>query len=297
MCAIHLDGNPIPFDAIPYIAEGSTGPRIFFFSGGHDSAQSGRTLTEVVGRWLAGRDANALARWDALAQGLAGRDKAVEFMQFLVRLRGSASYSNAVFREHAGQWLVELSRPGRRALLEDTLAICRDATGTCEDRIVSTWNDMQNLRRNDDIRQGLYDDRVGEVIAIARQMFRIQVLIEIARRKELSLTVVDPVEVYLACVVRLRESLGLTAVAPHMRFYDVSGVTAADLEQAQEIVRRRERDEFDQFLVLDYEPWQTLLKRKDPQVYAEAEVQAHQLVGDALRAAIAGRSGEARAGP
>ncbi|AOB32116.1 hypothetical protein AKI39_17450 [Bordetella sp. H567] len=38
------------------------------------------------------------------------------------------------------------------------------------------------------------------------------------------------------------------------------------------------REEFDAFLVLDYEPWQTLLQRKDPGAYTQAEQEAHRLL-------------------
>ncbi|ARP89937.1 hypothetical protein CAL14_06240 [Bordetella genomosp. 9] len=100
-------------------------------------------------------------------------------------------------------------------------------------------------------------------------MFRIDILTDIARRHERGHAVEDPVELYLAYVVRLRGALGLTTVAPAMQFYPLSGLSQADLTAARDTVLAREREEFDDFLVLDYEPWQTLLRRQDPQAYAQ----------------------------
>ncbi len=55
-------------------------------------------------------------------------------------------------------------------------------------------------------------------------------------------------------------------------------VGAEDLSSAHETVLARERAEFDKFLVLDYEPWQTLLKRRDAKAYADAEEEARRLL-------------------
>ncbi|AOB32117.1 hypothetical protein AKI39_17455 [Bordetella sp. H567] len=277
-CTIQLDGNPLAVGAIPIIAVGGRGPRIFFTAPGSNTAAPARGVAQVVRRWWTEPSAQAQARWDAIDRVAGTRAETMEFALFLDRLRTTASYHDAGFRAQIQDWLTELSKPERGTLLDETLAVCHGATQSCEDRLVATWNDLQNLRRNDDVRLGLYDARIGDVVDTARQMFRIDVLTAIARHHERGRPVVDPVELYLAYLVRLRDPLRLTTVAPTMRFYDLSFVTGHDLVQARETVLAREREEFDKYLVLDYEPWQTLLKRKDAQAYADAEQEAQRLL-------------------
>ncbi|OZI61638.1 NEL-type E3 ubiquitin ligase domain-containing protein [Bordetella genomosp. 11] len=277
---IHLDGNPLSLEDIPVISADRAGPRIFFsmLRTSDQRVQHVRTLLQAVQQWWSKSAGEDRARWETVAQAMGMHDGATQFSLFLDLLRTSVSYSDAAFRAQVEDWLVELAKPERSALLQDTLAVCEGAAESCEDRIVSVWNDMQKLRLNDDIRQGLYDSRMADVVAIARQMFRIDALTDIARQKERTLSVSDEVEVYLSYVVKLRDSLGLTTVAPGMRFYDRREVTAEDLEVALEQVRARERDGFEKFLVLDYEPWQTLLKRRDAKAYADAEQRSHDML-------------------
>ncbi|WP_427183673.1 NEL-type E3 ubiquitin ligase domain-containing protein [Bordetella bronchialis] len=288
-CWIFLDGNPLRAGAIPAIPAGVPGPRFSYGAFPHGAPSGELTLDQAVRPWLTRAFQDAQARWDAIALVPAMRGRAAEFIRFLARLRNTVSARDPGFRAQVQAWLADLSRPERRPLLEETLALCAGATETCDDRITLAWNDLQALHRNDDIRLGLYDDRVAEVVDIARQMFRIHVLTEIARRKERVLLAlarthggrsVDSLEVYLSHMVHLRDALQLTFVAPRMQFHDALAVDEEHLAEAREIVRSREREEFDKFLVLDYAPWQTLLKRKNPQAYAQVQAAADEAVRD-----------------
>jgi Leucine-rich repeat (LRR) protein len=277
-CVIHLNGNPISADQIAHTPQQGLGPYIYAAGSEAEPAAGTAGLARAARYWLSGKSEAEQARWDAIEHALAGSAEAVALKTFLGRLRHTLSYQDMAFRAQVADWLVEVSKPERKPLLDDTLAICHGATQSCEDRVVCTWSALQTLWRNDDIRQGMYDDRVEAALDLARQMFRLNVLIEIARRKERTMAHADQVEVYLAYVVRLRNELGLTTVAPTMRFYEISGVKPQDVAQARETVLAREREEFDKFLVLDYEPWQTLLKRKDAKGYAAAQEKMHQLL-------------------
>ncbi|HTK00053.1 MAG TPA: NEL-type E3 ubiquitin ligase domain-containing protein, partial [Bordetella sp.] len=277
-CTVHVDGNRLSAAAVSFIDGGRGRPRIFYSSPDGAGGQPVRSLAQSVRYWWTQSAVEAQQRWDAIERAVGMRPDAAEFALFLDRLRTTASYRDAGFRAQVVEWLTELSRPERKTLLDETLGVCQGATESCEDRVVATWNDAQNLRRNDDVRLGVYDDRIPDVLDTARQMFRINVLTEIARGHERTRPVLDPVELYLAYLVRLRDSLGLTTVAPAMRFYDLSFVTPHDLAKARETVLARERGEFNTFLVLDYEPWQTLLRRKDAQGYAQAEQEVHRLL-------------------
>ncbi|ANN79958.1 NEL-type E3 ubiquitin ligase domain-containing protein [Bordetella flabilis] len=279
-CTINLELNPLSPRDIPRPAAGQPGPRIHYsmtdvgrggsrrgrprlVRGEHPHAipqsQSGAVQASVA-RWVGGtapRMAQARARWDALGD----LPDSAEFGQLLDRLHTVQAARDAAFRNDVAEWLMELSMPDRKALRDDTFAACAEATTRCEDRVAWTFNQLKALWQNDDIRRGRYDGRVAEVVDVARQMFRLEVLTGIARRKVASMTVVDEIEVYLAYVVQLRNALQLTTVVPEMRFYTVSHVTADDLADALQAVQAREAAEFDAFLALDYEPWQTLLAR------------------------------------
>ncbi len=111
--------------------------------------------------------------------------------------------------------------------------------------------------------RGCHDDRPGQVVDAARQMFRLEALSQIARRKVASLFGADETEVYLAYVVALRDKLALTAVMPVMQYvFAVARVTVPDLDDALREVPERERSEFAQYLAVDYAPWRSLLQRK-----------------------------------
>jgi hypothetical protein len=279
-CTINLELNPIsPLD-IPRPPAGQPGPRIHYSMTDVGRGRSGRRRPRLlrgarphampqpsrgavqasIARWVGAsspRMAEARARWDALGD----LPDSTDFRELLDRLHTVQAARDAAFRNDVADWLIELSMPDRKALREDTFVACAEATTRCEDRVAWTFNQLKALWRNDDIRRGLYDCRVGEVVDMARQMYRLEVLTEIARHKVASMTVVDEVEVYLAYVVQLRDALQLTTAVPDMRFYTVSHVTADDLADALQAVQTREAAEFDVFLALDYEPWQTLLAR------------------------------------
>jgi hypothetical protein len=285
-CTINLELNRIPARDIPRPPDGQPGPRIHFSMAdeGRGRARSDQpgaalgartarrararavpppprgSMQAGVTRWLGGtspRMAQARAQWGALGDP----PESADFRQLLDRLHTLRAARDAAFRDDVTEWLIELSMPDRKVLRDDTFAACAEATTRCEDRVAWTFNQLKALWQNDDIRRGLYDRRVGDVVAVARQMFRLEVLAEISRLKVASMAVVDEIEVYLAYAVQLRNALQLTTVVPDMRFYTVSHVTADDLADALQTVQTRERADFDAFLALDYEPWQTLLAR------------------------------------
>jgi hypothetical protein len=172
------------------------------------------------------------------------------------------------------------------ALRRATLGVCLDGAESCLDRVAWTLNQARALHLNDDIQQGLYDDKPDLIVDAARQMFRLEALSEIARRKVGALLGADETEVYLAYVVALKEKLGLTAVAPVMHYFRVARVTPQDLDDALREVRARERTEFAHYLAIDYEPWRTLLQRKLGDRYDAALTRMHELVEQRLEADI-----------
>jgi Leucine-rich repeat (LRR) protein len=274
---ISLENNPLSVQDIPPPAPGMFGPRIFFsvHEAGGTAAGSG-TLDQAVRAMLGDGHAEAVSRWQAIEQSVeAGSEEAgsmAEFRVFLDRLRATAGYRDAALRTEVRNWLVELSKPERQSLLRTTLGICRTSTTSCQDRVAWTLNEVFKARANDDILSGRHDGRPGDVVDIARQMFRLDELGGIARRKAASMTVVDEVEVYLGFLVKLRPSdkLGLNLLVPDMNYFASAGLTQQDLDDALRIVRESESAGFDSFFVTRYEPWQALLRRKFGARYEQA---------------------------
>jgi hypothetical protein len=243
---------------------------------GQHLSQQPRDLTEATSAWLSPDAPHVAQRW----QTLGNPAEAGDFLLFLNRLR-SPFHNNAkpfkteAFRADVVALLTELSLPERAALRADVFALCTGATETCDDRVLWTLNQLKALLLNDDIRMGRYDDRIHEVVQAGREMFTLEMLDKIAREKVKTLTRIDEVEVYLAYAVKLRETLHLNSVVPGMLFSNSSGVTQADLDAALHTVRSRQLAEFPMFLALDYAPWQSLLRRREPDRHGADQAALH----------------------
>ncbi|WP_032484368.1 NEL-type E3 ubiquitin ligase domain-containing protein, partial [Yersinia pestis] len=68
-------------------------------------------------------------------------------------------------------------------LREQTFLIAQEASATCEDRITLTHNDMQKAVMLHEVEKGKYDEKLPELIARGREMFRLEQLENIAREK------------------------------------------------------------------------------------------------------------------
>jgi hypothetical protein len=278
-CEFYLEGNPITRRDLPRLPRDRAGPLLFLsmpFVVPH-LPKLLPSLTKATNAWLSADAPQAAQRWQTLGDpaGAAG------FASFLNRLlhpniAGARMFKTDAFRADIVSLLTELSLPERAELRVDVFAMCTDAAETCDDRVLWTLNQLKALLLNDDIRLGRYDDRVNDVIQVGRQMFSLEVLVEIARDKVKTLTYIDEIEVYLSYTVKLREALGLTSVVPDMLFFDVSDVTQDDLGHALQTVRTRQLAEFPMFLALDYAPWQTLLQRREPDRYDAVQARLHE---------------------
>jgi hypothetical protein len=285
-CTVHLQHNPIPLDEIPHIPPDQPAPDIQYSPVDNDQPERSETLQQAVGHWLDEGFEAAAARWDAIASEAGDAPGAMAFRNLLIRLRETAGRDNGTLRAELREWLVELSKPERAALRRATITVCADAAETCQDRLTWTLNQAKTLRLNDDIERGMYDERPGRVIEAARQMFRLEILTEIARRKVAGSAHLDELEVYLAYAVKLKHKLDLKTVAPHMRYFGVASVSQLDLDDAVREVREREQDEFDHYLAMDYAPWRTVLQRKLGDRYDIAVAQMHAGLEQRLGAAI-----------
>uniref|UniRef100_UPI0039EFE055 NEL-type E3 ubiquitin ligase domain-containing protein n=1 Tax=Bordetella sputigena TaxID=1416810 RepID=UPI0039EFE055 len=293
-CDIYLEENPIDPANLPALPAGQHGPIFHIPSAAPEPrAEASRTVAQAVRHWLAGSHEDAAARWEILGERLenstAHRSGAAQFRQLLDKLRRTPLHGGGDSHAHICEWLEELVKPEREALLNSTLAMCDGATERCEDRVMLSWNELRKSWVEDDIRLGRYDGRTADALAAMLQLFREQKLQEIAHRKIAIQTAAgedpDDVEVYLAYIVGLRERLKLSKAPAEMVFSNLSGVTDADLAQALDEVRKAEDRDFYKNLVVD-DTWSTLIKRALPERYARAEARKNEQAGTPLREKI-----------
>ncbi|SCB55189.1 type III secretion system effector, E3 ubiquitin ligase YopM/NopM family [Bradyrhizobium shewense] len=290
---IVLTENPLPEQVLTNLetvlsAESYVGPTVHLsrddeseLSGelsGTDDGQ-GDALIERVADWLRGDpqegDREVLAAWQSVAEEPGAR----EYALFLGKLFDSVNSGNEEFRQSVANDLRQAAKNPQLCTRYFQLAL--DANQSCEDRRTLTWNGMQTARLIADVENGAYNNkaRLPDLIDLGRVMFRLDALERIAREKVHSLGAgnsvedIDVIEVFLAYQNKLRERLGLQHVAPDMRFFEVSGVTDADVDSAETSVRNREAAEFADYLAADWQPWDDVVRRIAPEDHARTQDQ------------------------
>ena len=291
--SVDLSGNPLPEQVLTnlHTAVSAAGYTVIL-PGNHVSELSSTDderddpLTEAVADWLRGNpkdgDREVLAAWRTSAE----EPGAEEYALFLGKLFESVNSDNQEFQQSVANDLREAAKnPQLRA---QYFQLAADANQSCEDRRTLTWNGMQTARLIADVENGVYDERarLPDLIDLGRVMFRLDALEGIAREKAQSLGSVDntenidAIEVYLAYQNKLRERLGLQHVAPNMRFFEVSGVTDADVDSAEKTVRSKEAAEFADYLATDWQPWDDVLSRIAPDDHAAMQDQLIDAMGE-----------------
>ncbi|VVE51587.1 E3 ubiquitin-protein ligase ipaH3 [Pandoraea horticolens] len=251
-----------------------SGPQIHFSIEAADaSIATARPLPEAVRDWFNSDEQAQVHRWQAHSE----EAHAAEFSLFLDRLRVSVNY-HAGFKMAVASWLSQLAQDGElRQLAFQTV---QGATESCEDRVALTYNNLTKLSHAHAVTRGEYDARLDEIVDRGLGAFRLDALEKIARKKAQTLPLVDEIEVYLAYQVQLRDRLKLPTDIADMRFFHVSGVVPKDLRDAEQEVRAQESAEFPQYFLVEWEPWQQVLARLDP----EGTERARQKLQDILPA-------------
>lgn len=143
-----------------------------------------------------------------------------------------------------------------------------DATISCEDRVTLAYHQMQEATLVHDAERGAFDSHLAELIMAGREIFRLEQIESLAREKVKRLFFIDEVEVYLGFQNQLRESLSLTTMTQDMRFYNVSGITESDLDEAEIRIKIAENREFHKWFAL-WGPWHKVLERIAPEEWRE----------------------------
>ncbi|MBB4423759.1 Leucine-rich repeat (LRR) protein [Bradyrhizobium sp. CIR48] len=234
-------------------------------------------LYEAAAHWLRD-DPAAPAEWLHFADEPGAQD----YARFLDRLRGTINYGSAEFRQAVADDLRQAAANPR--LREQFFTQASEANASCEDRVTLHWNGMRTARLNADVEEGVYDDRLDQLIQRGRVAFRLDALDGIARDRVNSLLTLHPnlddVEVYLAYQHLLREPLELIHVAPDMRFLTVSHVTSDDAARALDSVREQEANQFTDYMATRWQPWETVLRRIAPDEYEAMQERLVEAMGE-----------------
>ncbi|ECM7876525.1 SPI-2 type III secretion system effector E3 ubiquitin transferase SspH2 [Salmonella enterica subsp. enterica serovar Typhimurium] len=264
---VNLEGNPLSERTLQALREitsapGYSGPIIRFDMAGASAPRKTRALHLAAADWLVpareGEPAPA-DRWHMFGQ----EDNADAFSLFLDRLSETENFiKDAGFKAQISSWLAQLAED--EALRANTFAMATEATSSCEDRVTFFLHQMKNVQLVHNAEKGQYDNDLAALVATGREMFRLGKLEQIAREKVRTLALVDEIEVWLAYQNKLKKSLGLTSVTSEMRFFDVSGVTVTDLQDAELQVKAAEKSEFREW-ILQWGPLHRVLERKAPE--------------------------------
>ncbi|ENM2990464.1 SPI-2 type III secretion system effector E3 ubiquitin transferase SspH2 [Salmonella enterica] len=264
---VNLEGNPLSERTLQALREitsapGYSGPIIQFDMAGASAPRETRALHLAAADWLVpareGEPAPA-DRWHMFGQ----EDNADAFSLFLDRLSETENFiKDAGFKAQISSWLAQLAED--EALRANTFAMATEATSSCEDRVTFFLHQMKNVQLVHNAEKGQYDNDLAALVATGREMFRLGKLEQIAREKVRTLVLVDEIEVWLAYQNKLKKSLGLTSVTSEMRFFDVSGVTVTDLQDAELQVKAAEKSEFREW-ILQWGPLHRVLERKAPE--------------------------------
>ncbi|ECD6685193.1 SPI-2 type III secretion system effector E3 ubiquitin transferase SspH2, partial [Salmonella enterica subsp. enterica serovar Matopeni] len=264
---VNLEGNPLSERTLQALREitsapGYSGPIIRFDMAGASAPRETRALHLAAADWLVSAREGEPApadRWHMFGQ----EDNADAFSLFLDRLSETENFiKDAGFKAQISSWLAQLAED--EALRANTFAMATEATSSCEDRVTFFLHQMKNVQLVHNAEKGQYDNDLAALVATGREMFRLGKLEQIAREKVRTLALVDEIEVWLAYQNKLKKSLGLTSVTAEMRFFDVSGVTVTDLQDAELQVKAAEKSEFREW-ILQWGPLHRVLERKAPE--------------------------------
>jgi hypothetical protein len=241
---------------------------------------------ELPGLWA---DIDAKATRDGNVTG------ALAFRTLLGRLAKTSLHKDPASRAKVADWLRHAARADRQGLRDAAFEASIEGTATCDDNILHTWNKLLVARLKDDVKSGWYAGRVGDLYRAAQGIFRMDELDKIIQAKVMRqykrempensarpdarqppairaseaprthvrpISMIDALETSLMYQTALRETLDLPLQVSAMYFPMLSGVTREDIDHAAAQVRGAEEAGFAGWLLLEFDPFRTELKRR-----------------------------------
>ncbi|WP_220808204.1 NEL-type E3 ubiquitin ligase domain-containing protein [Noviherbaspirillum aridicola] len=294
-CVVIVGGNPFSPHEIARLKAlaGNAnyfGPRITFSEDEPPLDFETRPLANAVVAWYedVGQEADQDA-WSEFEKEEGGAD----FSTFLDRLRASANFPFEEFRQSVVELLTTIAADPRQRSL--CFRMVMTELTRCEDRVTLAMNALDNARRIASVEAGDFDRNVAGLVSLARGMFRLAKLAEIAKDKVTVLEQhalpsdppLDPIQVYLAYQIGLRQRLNLPISTFLMRAEEsYSKVTQSDLNEAELRVRDSEATDFVHFLSTEWGPWQSFLQRNHAEEHESAKEELIDAMGDEFNTAL-----------
>ena len=288
---IGLEANPLPDCVCTRLeqclnAASPQVPHVHFRPLAVSALLSQRTLLIAVATWV-GLASPSVFQSLLSCQIFSREDGAAAFSDFLDRLASMASTRNPACRHSITEWLVHLET--RHQWRRQTFLVSEDATTSCDTHMFLKWNARRQLRLACDVDAGEYEQRLPDLLTLARGLLRLDQLEAITREKVGSLNFVDEIEVYLAYQVKLCDALPLPLGMPGMPLASDFDITKSDLHQARARVLAAEQEHFADYLSTDWHPWQSVLLRLDRAGCERTQAALGDAMGDEFAARLQAR--------
>lgn len=203
-------------------------------------------------------------------------DNAEAFSVFVSELADTASgKNNRAFQQEVAQRLTVLSVSP--SLRQSSFAVAQRARTSGENSLAHTYNAMQNAALTHDVKSAKYDNALPELVYAGREMFRRELLEQVAQDKADTLHLGDEFEVYLALQSLLHDALELRSGTMHLPDLEVSPVTQHELDVAEMKVKTAENHQFIDWLA-QWAPCHSVLQRLEPEAYGRATRARHEAI-------------------
>ncbi|XP_044730693.1 E3 ubiquitin-protein ligase SlrP-like [Chrysoperla carnea] len=265
---INLENNPISETTREYLQQfiHIENPPNVSFDGSweyYENFIKMRPLIEEISYWL---DEELIhPRWDIISEETGSRS----FSYFLYEIRHSYIFENHQLKEDISKWLCSLGEDSasKQKLREMIFLMTEEEVegGRCFIRINWTLNQMKLIEIAFDVESGTYDNKIEELMKLARGMFRLNILDQISRKtvqnKPDSLRHLDDeIRIYLEYQIRLKNSFELPINSWKLDEV-LSDLPNGHIEEAIKEIHDREENEFIDYLLIDWQPWKEVLKR------------------------------------
>lgn len=238
-----------------------------------------RPLGGLIQYWIGRADAELAARWnniDEQARGTDATSRTLAFKKFLLGLMYTPIHRLDATRNEVTQWLIQAAAPDRAAFRAEAFRICGEGTTMCRDNALLTWNRLKMLMCKADALDGRYAGKLDELCRLALDSLRWETLEAIGQGKIMAmhkenqqrrdagfpLINIDPVEIMLHYHVELAEELHLPLAVKEMVFPTLSALTAQDIQNARDAIKRVETEAYGKYLMLEFTPFLAEVQRQ-----------------------------------
>ena len=226
------------------------------FNYGHAAAAHTQyaTLAEAINSWVESETTQLLQpdNW-----GLNASQK-TDLQTFLSRLHQTADAKNQNSRPQLQARIVaflHLLQNNPHAFRDTAMDQIHHGLTSCDDRVILVMNNIEMMTRIQTARTAA--DPAAALKQLAKSLLALEVVHRHAAVKCASMGFVDPIEVYLAFEIKLKDALALPVSTQHMLYERCAGLTDDDINNAQhEAMTTLDNEDNITTYLNQWEPWQ-----------------------------------------